>query len=42
MTGLLAAEDCKAIAKGLQPRDQYTQIKTIWVDLADDRDQAVA
>jgi 4-(gamma-glutamylamino)butanal dehydrogenase len=27
---------------GIHAHDQYTQIKTIWVDLADDRDQSVA
>ncbi len=27
---------------GIHAHDQYTQIKTIWVDLADDGDQAVA
>jgi gamma-glutamyl-gamma-aminobutyraldehyde dehydrogenase len=27
---------------GIQAHDQYTQIKTIWVDLADDADEAVA
>ncbi len=27
---------------GIQAHDQYTEIKTIWVDLADDGDQAVA
>jgi gamma-glutamyl-gamma-aminobutyraldehyde dehydrogenase len=27
---------------GIHAHDQYTQIKTIWVDLADDEDQAVA
>ncbi len=27
---------------GIHAHDQYTQIKTIWVDLADDRDEAVA
>jgi gamma-glutamyl-gamma-aminobutyraldehyde dehydrogenase len=26
---------------GIHAHDQYTQVKTIWVDLADDRDQAV-
>jgi 4-(gamma-glutamylamino)butanal dehydrogenase len=26
---------------GIHAHDQYTQIKTIWVDLADDRDEAV-
>jgi gamma-glutamyl-gamma-aminobutyraldehyde dehydrogenase len=26
---------------GIHAHDQYTQIKTIWVDLADDKDQAV-
>jgi len=27
---------------GIQAHDQYTQVKTIWVDLADDADEAVA
>jgi acyl-CoA reductase-like NAD-dependent aldehyde dehydrogenase len=27
---------------GIHAHDQYTQIKTIWVDLADDEDEAVA
>lgn len=27
---------------GIQAHDQYTQIKTIWVDLSDDEDEAVA
>ena len=27
---------------GIHAHDQYTQIKTIWVDLADDKDEAVA
>jgi len=27
---------------GIHAHDQYTRLKTIWVDLADDRDQAVA
>ena len=27
---------------GIHAHDQYTQLKTIWVDLADDRDKAVA
>jgi 4-(gamma-glutamylamino)butanal dehydrogenase len=27
---------------GIHAHDQYTQVKTIWVDLADDADQAVA
>jgi 4-(gamma-glutamylamino)butanal dehydrogenase len=27
---------------GIHAHDQYTQTKTIWVDLADDRDQAVS
>ena len=27
---------------GIQAHDQYTQIKTIWIDLADDGDEAVA
>jgi gamma-glutamyl-gamma-aminobutyraldehyde dehydrogenase len=27
---------------GVQAHDQYTQLKTIWVDLADDADEAVA
>ncbi|RDC68474.1 aldehyde dehydrogenase [Rhodovulum sp. 12E13] len=27
---------------GLHAHDQYTQLKTIWIDLADDADQAVA
>jgi len=27
---------------GVHADDQYTQIKTIWVDLADDGDEAVA
>lgn len=27
---------------GIQAHDQYTQIKTIWVDLSDDADEAVA
>ncbi len=27
---------------GIHAHDQYTQLKTIWVDLADDRDEAVA
>jgi gamma-glutamyl-gamma-aminobutyraldehyde dehydrogenase len=27
--------------KGIQAHDQYTQVKTIWVDLADDADEAV-
>ncbi|MCW3780224.1 aldehyde dehydrogenase [Defluviimonas salinarum] len=26
---------------GIQAHDQYTQIKTIWIDLSDDRDEAV-
>jgi Aldehyde dehydrogenase family len=26
---------------GIQAHDQYTRIKTIWVDLADDTDEAV-
>ncbi|GAB1363313.1 hypothetical protein MASR1M32_25490 [Rhodobacter sp.] len=26
---------------GIHAHDQYTQVKTIWVDLADDRDEAV-
>ena len=27
---------------GIQAHDQYTQVKTIWIDLADDADEAVA
>lgn len=27
---------------GIQAHDQYTQVKTIWVDLSDDEDEAVA
>ena len=27
---------------GIHAHDQYTQIKTIWIDLADDADEAVA
>ena len=27
---------------GIHAHDQYTQVKTIWVDLADDGDEAVA
>ncbi len=27
---------------GIHAHDQYTQLKTIWIDLADDRDEAVA
>jgi gamma-glutamyl-gamma-aminobutyraldehyde dehydrogenase len=27
---------------GIQAHDQYTQLKTIWIDLADDTDEAVA
>lgn len=27
---------------GIQAHDQYTRLKTIWIDLADDRDEAVA
>jgi len=27
---------------GIQAHDQYTQVKTIWIDLADDGDEAVA
>jgi gamma-glutamyl-gamma-aminobutyraldehyde dehydrogenase len=27
--------------KGMEAHDQYTRIKTIWVDLSDDADQAV-
>lgn len=26
---------------GIQAHDQYTQVKTIWIDLSDDRDEAV-
>ena len=26
---------------GIQAHDQYTQLKTIWIDLADDADEAV-
>jgi gamma-glutamyl-gamma-aminobutyraldehyde dehydrogenase len=26
----------------VQAHDQYTQIKTIWIDLADDADEAVS
>ena len=27
---------------GIHAHDQYTQLKTIWLDLADDEDEAVA